>query len=140
MQTESFEITFQLEVAELIYGQVAGFSTRSTEIRKFGSCYILSHLHSGKLEGIANLVLWMLEFLLDLCWNISTIFIELLEYLKLFSCHLSEYKTTVLSQAMQYASPKAIWNVLFGVNRPLFEPNDGIFMFLMVLIVKCMNR
>ncbi|XP_031268445.1 protein SUPPRESSOR OF QUENCHING 1, chloroplastic-like [Pistacia vera] len=26
---------------------------------------------------------------------------------------------------MQYASPKAIWNELFGVNWPLFEPNDG---------------
>ncbi|KAH9755570.1 protein SUPPRESSOR OF QUENCHING 1 [Citrus sinensis] len=29
-------------------------------------------------------------------------------------------------KAMQYASPKAIWNVLFGVNRPSFEQTEGI--------------
>ncbi|ESR46787.1 hypothetical protein CICLE_v10000268mg [Citrus x clementina] len=28
-------------------------------------------------------------------------------------------------KAMQYASPKAIWNVLFGVNRPSFEQTEG---------------
>ncbi|XP_031255794.1 protein SUPPRESSOR OF QUENCHING 1, chloroplastic-like [Pistacia vera] len=28
-------------------------------------------------------------------------------------------------KAMQYSSPKAIWNGLFGVNRPSFVPNDG---------------
>lgn len=28
-------------------------------------------------------------------------------------------------QAMQYASPKAIWNLLFGVNRPTFGKNEG---------------
>ena len=28
-------------------------------------------------------------------------------------------------QAMQYASPKAIWNLLFGVSRPTFEKNEG---------------
>ncbi|KAJ4719324.1 NHL repeat-containing protein 2-like [Melia azedarach] len=32
---------------------------------------------------------------------------------------ISNYK------AMQYASPKAIWNLLFGVNRLSFEPIDG---------------
>ncbi|KAJ0038211.1 hypothetical protein Pint_22641 [Pistacia integerrima] len=48
---------YSLEDAELIYGQVAGFSSRSTKIWKFGSCYILSHIHSFKLEGIANLII-----------------------------------------------------------------------------------
>ncbi|XP_034706716.1 protein SUPPRESSOR OF QUENCHING 1, chloroplastic [Vitis riparia] len=28
-------------------------------------------------------------------------------------------------KAMQYASPKAIWNLLFGVNRPTFGKNEG---------------
>ncbi|KAF3453098.1 hypothetical protein FNV43_RR03532 [Rhamnella rubrinervis] len=28
-------------------------------------------------------------------------------------------------KAMQYASPKAIWNLLFGVNQPSFEQNEG---------------
>ncbi|XP_031266406.1 LOW QUALITY PROTEIN: protein SUPPRESSOR OF QUENCHING 1, chloroplastic-like [Pistacia vera] len=28
-------------------------------------------------------------------------------------------------KAMQYASLKAVWNGLFGVNRPSFDPNDG---------------
>ncbi|KAL5565895.1 hypothetical protein UlMin_029059 [Ulmus minor] len=28
-------------------------------------------------------------------------------------------------KAMQYASPQAIWNLLFGVNQPSFERNDG---------------
>lgn len=31
----------------------------------------------------------------------------------------------VLFQAMQYTSPKAIWNLLFGVDQPSFEPNKG---------------
>lgn len=29
-------------------------------------------------------------------------------------------------KAMQYASPKAIWNVLFGVGSPSFEQNEGL--------------
>ncbi|KAF3453177.1 hypothetical protein FNV43_RR03614 [Rhamnella rubrinervis] len=29
-------------------------------------------------------------------------------------------------KAMQYASPKAIWNLLFGVNQPSFEQNEGL--------------
>lgn len=33
---------------------------------------------------------------------------------------------------MQYASPKAIWNVLFGVNRPSFEQTEGISMFQII--------
>ncbi|KAH9618306.1 hypothetical protein KSS87_011386 [Heliosperma pusillum] len=28
-------------------------------------------------------------------------------------------------KAMQYASPKALWNSIFGVNSPRFDPNDG---------------
>jgi len=28
-------------------------------------------------------------------------------------------------QAMQYASPKALWNLIFGMNSPSFEPNEG---------------
>ncbi|XP_074264244.1 protein SUPPRESSOR OF QUENCHING 1, chloroplastic [Silene latifolia] len=28
-------------------------------------------------------------------------------------------------KAMQYASPKALWNSIFGVNSPSFDPNDG---------------
>jgi hypothetical protein len=26
---------------------------------------------------------------------------------------------------MEYTSPKAIWNLLFGVDQPSFEPNKG---------------
>ena len=33
--------------------------------------------------------------------------------------------TAMPLQAMQYASPKAIWNLLFGVNRPTFGKNEG---------------
>lgn len=29
------------------------------------------------------------------------------------------------AQAMQYASPKAIWNMVFGVTQPSFGQNDG---------------
>ena len=29
-------------------------------------------------------------------------------------------------QAMQYASPKGIWNKLFGVDTPSFEQNESI--------------
>ncbi|KAK0601024.1 hypothetical protein LWI29_020682 [Acer saccharum] len=28
-------------------------------------------------------------------------------------------------KAMQYASPKAIWNMFFGINRPSFNQNEG---------------
>lgn len=28
-------------------------------------------------------------------------------------------------KAMQYASPKALWNLIFGVNSPSIEPNEG---------------
>lgn len=31
----------------------------------------------------------------------------------------------VIMQAMQYASPKALWNLVFGVNGPSFGPNEG---------------
>lgn len=29
-------------------------------------------------------------------------------------------------QAMQYASPKAIWNLLFGAGSPSFGPKKGL--------------
>ncbi|CAN0914071.1 Protein SUPPRESSOR OF QUENCHING 1, chloroplastic [Linum grandiflorum] len=35
------------------------------------------------------------------------------------------YFTASNWKAMQYASPKAIWNVLFGVNSPSFEKGDS---------------
>lgn len=35
------------------------------------------------------------------------------------------YFTVMPAQAMQYASTKAIWNLLFGVNQPSFEQNKG---------------
>lgn len=31
----------------------------------------------------------------------------------------------MILQAMQYASPKALWNLVFGVNSPTFGPNEG---------------
>lgn len=35
-------------------------------------------------------------------------------------------------QAMQYGSPKAIWNLLFGVSSPPFEQNEGNSHFCLV--------
>lgn len=32
---------------------------------------------------------------------------------------------TAIPQAMQYASPKAVWNMLFGVTQPPLEYKDG---------------
>lgn len=52
----TFCAKFQLEVAELIYGQVAGFSARDIEIWKPGSCFFLSLLCSFELEGIMNFI------------------------------------------------------------------------------------
>lgn len=47
-----------------------------------------------------------------------------------FFCLVYVYGITM--QAMQYASPQAIWNLFFGVNRPTFEMNEGIDIFQIV--------
>ena len=36
---------------------------------------------------------------------------------------------------MQYSSPKAIWNLLFGVKRPSFESNEGTDAFHVTILV-----
>lgn len=34
-------------------------------------------------------------------------------------------EVVVILQAMQYASPKALWNLAFGVNNPTLGQNKG---------------
>lgn len=36
------------------------------------------------------------------------------------------WKLLYILQSMQYASPKAIWNLLFGVGSPPFKQSEGL--------------
>jgi hypothetical protein len=36
---------------------------------------------------------------------------------------------------MQYSSPQAIWNLLFGVKQPSFKQNEGTDVFHIIILV-----
>lgn len=40
------------------------------------------------------------------------------------------WKLLYILQSMQYASPKAVWNLLFGVGSPPFEQSEGLIILL----------
>lgn len=79
------------------------------DIVRYGS---LGIAFSCLLFTITN---WKVQFLLT---NMRVHdMIQLSKFFSLTSTYAS------IPQAMQYTSPKAIWNLLFGVNQPSFQNN-----------------
>lgn len=113
------------EGAEIIYGQVAGFSARYTEIWKSGNCYLLPFLHHKQLEGTMMLhkiycKVYTIHFWLNLSSSNFNLFGR-----KLICKSIMCNQLIAILQAMQYASPKAVWNKLFGVTQPPLEQKEG---------------
>lgn len=124
-----------MRLQKIIHKQVAGFQEEHFEIWKLGNCTILSLFHSFKHEGMRYAIKDVNALLILSCptqkggtgaCSRSLVCEKDVNALLILIFENRTRKFVWLLQAMQYASPKAIWNLLFGTKSPPFGQKEGM--------------